>query len=111
MSELQGLQSRINEIRELDAEVVAISVDPPNAIEDMAAHHGYTFPVLSDTDLEAIDAFGVRHEGGSIEGGDLARPANFIVDREGRVVWREIPDTWRVRPRPETVLEHLRAVP
>jgi peroxiredoxin len=58
----------------------------------------------------AIDAFGVRHAGGGIEG-DIARPAVFLIDREGRIVWRELTENWRVRVRPETVLEHLAAIP
>lgn len=112
MSELQGLQSRIAEIRALDGEVLAISVDLPEVNRDeVVAAHGITFPVLSDVGLEAIDAFGVRHPGGSIEGGDIARPSNFVLDREGRVVWREISENWRIRVRPDTVLEQLRAIP
>jgi len=77
----------------------------------MVEAHGFTFPILSDTELAAIDAFGVRHPGGSIEGGDIARPADFVLDRDGRVVWRNIPDNWRVRTRPEEILERLRAIP
>ena len=112
MSELQGLQSRIDEIREAGGEVVAISVDPPEvSLEEVVKTYGITFPVLSDARLEAIDAFGVRHAEGSIEGGDIARPANFVLDREGRITWREISQNWRMRVRPETVLEQLRAVP
>ena len=36
--------------------------------------------------LLAIAAFGVVHEGGGIEGDDIARPASFLFDRDGHVV-------------------------
>jgi peroxiredoxin len=105
------LQSRIEQIRELDGEVLAISVDPPGTNREAFAGFDLDFPVLSDPDLAAIDAFGVRHDGGAIDGGAIARPANFLLDRDGRIAWREIPDNWRVRPHPDTVVERFREIP
>jgi peroxiredoxin len=104
------LQSRLTEIRSLDAEVLAVSVDPPESSREIVEAHGLEFPVLSDQSLAAIDAFGVRHPGGGLEG-DIARPALFILDRDGRVVWRDLTDDWRVRVRPGRVLEVLAATP
>lgn len=105
------MQSRIDEIRELDGEVLAISVDPPETNREAIADYGFDFPVLSDGDLAAVDAFGLRHAEGAIDGGDIARPANFLLDRQGRIVWREIPDNWRVRPHPDAIIERFRAIP
>jgi len=69
----------------------------------MAADLELEFPVLSDPELTAIDAFGVRHTGGG-PWGDIARPATFIIDRGGNVVWRDLTENWRVRPRPDELL-------
>jgi len=104
------LQSRIEELRDEDAEAVAISVDPPDKSRLIAERYGLEFSLLSDPDLEVIDAFGVRHRDGGLDG-DIARPAIFILDREGRIVWRELTENWRVRARPEPILERLRALP
>jgi peroxiredoxin len=95
----------------MDGEVLAISVDPTETNREAFAEFDFDFPVLSDPDLVAIDAFGLRHDGGAIDGGAIARPANFLLDREGRIVWREIPDNWRVRPHPDSVLDRLREIP
>jgi hypothetical protein len=57
-----------------------------------------------------IDRFGLRHRKGGLDG-DIARPAIFILDREGRVAWRELTDNWRVRARPDRLLEELAAIP
>jgi peroxiredoxin len=104
------LQSRIHDIRSLDAEVLAISVDPPEDSREVVRALGLEFPVLSDTDGTVMDAFGVRHAGGGLSG-DIARPALFILDRSGRVVWRDLTDNWRVRARPEPILERLARIP
>ena len=110
MSELQGLQSRITEIHAEDAEILAISIDPPEMNGRVAAKHGLTFPLLSDHNREAMDRFGLRHEDAGMEGDDIFRPAVFILDRDGRIVWRKLTDDWRVRVRPEEILEQLRLV-
>ena len=111
MSELQGLQSRLPEIQTLDAEVLAISADTPAENRRVAESAELEFPILADTQGEAMDAFGVRHRGGGLHGNDIARPAVFILDREGRITWRALTSNWRVRVRPETVLEQLERIP
>jgi len=71
---------------------------------------GMDFPLLSDSDATAIRAFGVLHQAGGMGGVDIARPASFLIDRDGSVVWRELTDNWRVRLRPERVLEAAAAL-
>ena len=77
-----------------------------DAAREAADYHGFEFPLLSDPSLETIGAYGLLHADGGLEG-DIARPAIFIVDRDGRVVWRHLTDDWRVRPRPEELLSAL----
>jgi len=103
------LQTRLSDIHALDADVVAVSVDPPEKSRELAEAYHLGFPLLSDPRLELIDAFGVRHPGGGLDG-DIARPATFLLDREGRVVWRDLTDNWRIRVRPERLLEELRRI-
>jgi peroxiredoxin len=104
------LQSHHDRIRELDAEVVAISTDAPADSAEAVRAHAFSFPLLSDVDGAALDAFGVRHRDGGLDG-DIARPAVFVLDRDGRVVWRDVTDNWRVRVRPEDVLRELGKIP
>jgi peroxiredoxin len=109
MSELQGLQLHLPDFRAAGAEVLAVSVDSVAENRALADRLGLEFAVLSDGRREAIRAFGVVHEAAMGEGRDIARPATFVCDR-GVVVWRDLTDNWRVRPRPEAVLEALRRV-
>lgn len=104
------MQSRRDDFAALDAEILAISVDPPERNRELAEAHGIEFRLLSDPDLRVIDRFGVRHPDGGLDG-DIARPALFLLDRNGRVVWREITENWRVRSRPARLLRELSAIP
>jgi peroxiredoxin len=104
------LQTRYEDIREAGGEVVAVSVDSPEDARAVVESQGLEYPVLSDPDLVATDAFGLRHEDGGLEG-DIARPAVFVIDRDGRIAWRDVTDNWRVRVRPEVVLRELERLP
>ena len=104
------MQSRLEDIHVADAEILAVVVDPVEKNLDLSGMIDLEYQILSDPDLRVIDAYGVRHEDGGLEG-DIARPAVFILDREGRVVWRDLTDNWRIRVRPERLLEHLLTIP
>ncbi len=104
------MQSSLEEIRAADGDVVAICVDPIERNAEVVDKLGLEFPILADTELEAINAYGLLHESGSMEGGDIARPAVFIVDRDGSIAFRKLTDNWRVRVRPEEVLAELEKI-
>lgn len=90
--------------------MLAISVDPPERSREIAEAHDLDYPLLSDPGARVIEAYGVLHRGGGIDGGDVARPAVLVLDREGRVAWRDLTDNWRVRVRPERVVEALDSI-
>jgi peroxiredoxin len=87
---------------------VAISVDAPEQSRDLRNKAGYTYTFLSDPRAEVIRRYGVLHKGGGEDGQDIARPAEFLVDRSGTVRWRNLTEDWRVRARPEQMLTAAR---
>jgi len=105
------LQSRIADLRAAGAEVLAVCIDSVEQNAKVVDKLQLDYPILSDSELIAIDRFGLRHEEGEMEGKDIARPAVFVLDRDGIVRWRALTDNWRVRVRPETVLEQLTVLP
>lgn len=105
------MQSGIEEIRTSGGEVLAISVDSPEENAGVVQRLGLDFPVLSDPELKAIDAYDLRHEDAVVEGTDVARPAVFLIDREGIIRWRDLTENYRVRVRPEQIVEQLRTLP
>ncbi len=109
MSELQGLQSRIADIRAAGAEVVAISVDSPEDNRRVAKKLDIDYSILSDPEAKAITAYGVLHPEGGMGGKDIARPAIFLIDTDGVILWRRLTEDWRVRVRPEQLIEAIRS--
>lgn len=102
----------MSEFEKHGAAVVAISVDPPERSREIAQAYGFTFPLLSDAEGLALEAFGVRHPAGNpIDGKDIARPATFLLDRQGNIVWRDLTENWRIRPRPAALLRELERIP
>ena len=101
------MQSRIDEIRAQGAELFAISVDSPEENLRVVKKSKLSYSILSDPQGKVIDTFGVRHKGAGMEGGDIARPAAFILDEQGKIVWRKIATDVRIRVRPGQIIEEL----
>jgi peroxiredoxin len=101
--ELQGLQLQKDEFDERNTEILAIVVDSVEQNAEVVRDVGLGYRILSDPDLTAIDAYGLRHEH---EAGQppIAHPASFLIDANGVVRWRDLTDNYRLRPRPETIL-------
>lgn len=87
---------------------MAISVDAPEESERLRRQAGYTYTFLSDPNAEVIKRYGVLHKGAGEKGRDIARPAEFLVDRAGTVRWMNLTEDLRVRARPERMLEEAR---
>ena len=89
--------------------MVAICVDSQEDSRKLAQSRGYTFPILSDPDAAVIRAYGVLHPKGGEDGHDIARPAEFLVDRAGTIRWENLTESVLARLRPETILQVLNA--
>jgi len=85
--------------------VIAISVDTPAESEKLRESQGYTFPILSDAKDEVIRRWDLVHPHGGVDGADVARPAEFLVDASGKVRWVNLTEDFRVRTRPQQVLQ------
>lgn len=84
---------------DLGARVVGISVDLPFSLKAFADQLGLNFPLLSDYGRQAVRAFGVedpRPFAGLFPG--LARRAVFVVDAQGRVIYRWVSEDPKVEP-------------
>ena len=90
---------------------VAISVDKPEESRDLIRKAHYTFTFLSDPNAEVIRRYDILHRGAGLGGGDVARPAEFLVDRAGVVRWRNLTEDLRVRARPEAMVAAAKALP
>ena len=104
-SELRGIEKSLDKLSEVGIRPVAISVDAPDVSRNHAQQQGYTFPFLSDQNVEVIRRYDLVHAGAGENGHDIARPAEFLVDSTGTVRWINLTESYYVRARPEQVLE------
>jgi peroxiredoxin len=85
--------------------VMAISVDAPSVSQHLRETVGYSFLFLSDGKLQAIREWDLVHPHAGEDGADIARPAEFLLDSDRKVRWRNLAGDYLVRTRPEEVLQ------
>ena len=108
---MRSIQSSLAKLEEVGIRPVAISVDTPEASRDLCQKAGYTFTFLSDPKADVIRRYDLLHAGAGIEGQDIARPAEFLVDPSGIVRWVNLTENYWVRARPEQIIEVAKTLP
>lgn len=83
--QLPGVQRALPRFEALEATVYGISVDSHYANEAFARSLGLSFELLSDFRRQTAAAYGVLMD----EAGFSGR-ATFVVDKQGRIAWREV---------------------
>jgi peroxiredoxin len=106
---LRSFQQHISDFTSRGVKIVAISVDSEETNRAHARKMGFTFPLLSDTDGAVIRLYDVLHRGAGPKGTDIARPAEFYVNRDGVVRWVNLTENIAVRARPEQAVAAIDA--
>jgi peroxiredoxin len=92
-TELCTFRDMFNELSKADGVLVAISVDSPFSLKAFAEKYGFNFPLLSDFKREVIQKYGVLWKDlAGIKGYDVSNRAIFILDGNGKVIYRWIAD-------------------
>jgi len=107
---LRSIERNLDKFHDLGVRPVAISVDQPEVSRDLSQKAGYTFPILSDPNAEAIRRYDLLHAGAGETGNDIARPAEFLLDANGIVRWVNLTENYWVRATSEQMLEAARTV-
>ncbi len=103
--EMKGFQNIRQELEDLGARVVGVSVDTFAAQGAFAEKHGIEFPLLSDwPERETVDAFGV-----AAEGMPVAMRATFVFDADG-VVRAVIEDQRNMQAHPDGALAAVQEI-
>ena len=105
-AQLPSYEAELDRFKDLDAEVVSISMDSTHALTAWAKSMGTSFPLLSDfyPQGEIVDRYGVRHQVG------MAERALFAIDKEGVIRFIEIQDAPGNMPDNENLFEALRRI-
>lgn len=83
---LQSIEERADAFREAGVRIVAVSTDRPDLERETVQRHGLSFPVLSDPERRATDAYDIVYN--EMEG--HAEPAVFLISPEGVVLYEAI---------------------
>lgn len=104
--QLPSIEALMPRLRERGVEVLGISVDSHWSNAAFARQLGLSFPLLSDFRREASAAWGVLF-------GDagFANRALFLVDRDGRVAWRDVAPNPGELPSNDALLAAVAALP
>ena len=98
----------MTEIEGLGVRPVAISVDTPQMSRDLCRKAGYTYTFLLDPKAEVIRRYDLLHAGAGINGQDISRPAEFLLDSSGVIRWVNLTEDYRVRARPEQIIKEAK---
>ena len=63
---------------------------------------GLTFPLLSDESRATTRAFGVEDAENAV-----SWPSIFVIDKQGKITWRSLAQTYKVRAMPGQILDAL----
>jgi peroxiredoxin len=87
-AEMCDVTAGLKGYQDLNAEVIAVSVDSPFAQEAWAQKEKITLPLLSDLNKEVTNSYDVLFNG--IAGiGDSSARAAFVIDKEGVIQYSE----------------------
>lgn len=84
--------------------MVAISADPLTVVDSTQRALQITYPLLSDKDREAIDAYNIIDPSDT----EIARPATYVIDSEGRVAWKYLDTRTGDRIETDLILTQLK---
>lgn len=74
----------------LNAAVVGISVDSPFTLAKFKEVEAYQFPLLSDFNKEASQAYGAYYEEFVYNLKGVSKRAAFVIDEDGKVIYAEV---------------------
>ena len=92
--------------RELNAEVVAVSYDPVEALAHYREKKGIQFRLLADVGSVVIDRYDLRNKWDLMHRG-VPHPAAYIIDRTGRVRFADVRQNFLWRTKIGTLVDEL----
>ncbi len=95
--------------RDLNAEVLAVSVDSPWVVTKFAAESKATFPFLSDFNKSVIKAYDVVRHDFAFGLKDVAERAVYVIGPDGRIKYAWVGETPAAFPDLDAVKQALRA--
>ncbi len=106
-TELCSMRDDISYYSNLDAEILAISVDSPFALEKYKAEQNLNFPLLSDFNKKASTAYGALYDTFAFGMQGVSKRSAFVVDKTGTIQYAEVLDNASELPNFKAIKETL----
>jgi peroxiredoxin len=109
LGELGEFVKHEDDLKALDVQVLAISVDPPERGKWVEEKLKAPFPILSDSKQEVMELYGTRSPAyRNREGGSINTPTLVLIDKTGTIRWIHQATNFRVRAAIEEDLAQAR---
>ena len=123
---LRSLQKQVPKFKELGANLVAISIEPPDRSLDVSQQNKLNFTVLSDPKLEVSRKFGIVYEMPKVvndavlelgfdiakyngmEKAELPLSATYVIDKKGKIVYAFLDPDYKKRAEPSEMISVLK---
>jgi len=111
--ELCSFRDGLSQYEELDAQVLAVSVDSPFSQKLWVDKHKFTFPLLSDFNKEVSKKYDSQFDvfvPGKFDYSGVAKRSAFVIDKEGVIKYAEVLESPGDEPNYEAVKETLKSL-
>lgn len=102
-AEMCAMRDDISAYQNLDAQILAISVDLPYSLGKFREEQNLNFPLLSDFNKEVSKAYGAMYENWILGLHGVSKRSAFVIDKEGIVRYAEVLDNAGELPNFEAV--------
>lgn len=106
-AELCSVRDNLSVYNGLNTAVVGISVDSPFTLGKFKADQQLNFPLLSDFNKEASQAYGAFYETFVLDLKGVSKRAAFVADKEGTLRYAEVLESAGDQPNFEAIKQTL----
>jgi peroxiredoxin len=110
MRELGEFVKHQEELKALDVQVIALSVDPVERGREVQEKLKADFPILSDAKHEAMEIYGTRNPDPARQEQPINTPTLVLIDKTGTIRWIHQAEDYRIRAPISKVLEEARKI-
>lgn len=114
MAQIKEIAAQYQELEKRGVNMMLVSPQPHKNSEDLAKKFNVGFHFLTDHKNKAAKQLGILHANGIPAGfqvmgydSDTVLPTVVITDTNGKIIFTDLTDNYRVRPEPETFLKVL----
>ena len=89
-AELCDMRDNLHTYTDLNAEILAVSVDSPFTLAKFKEEQNLPFPLLSDFNKEVSEAYGALYENFVMNMKGVSKRAAFVIDETGQIKYAEV---------------------